>query len=224
MNFGREAWRFAFEISPIILTRGIASLGVNGMLPILALTEPGNFFEMAIGGNFTIDQMFAHWEVLPGTGLIKNTVGKYPFFNQIVASNAIIQEPLSISFIMNCPAQNTGGMYGKISTIAGLKTALDYHIQNGGTFTLLTPSYIYTDCLLTEVKSVQGEDKQIQSAWQFDFEKPLITNPEENGKSTLMQKISAGVPVPADQLTWSAVGNNAISELTKFTNGIAQVF
>src|ERR1700753_779717 len=101
-SLGAEAAQLSFQVSPIILTNGIASY-LGGMLPIIAVTEALDFSGGLLGGgdpDSGLDQAFAHYRVMPGATLIENAYGKYPFANQSVASNAVIVEPLTISLLM----------------------------------------------------------------------------------------------------------------------------
>ncbi len=208
-NIGRTIFQIGFEASPVILTNGIAKLIPGGMLPIVALTEAANFTLGLLQGNFdqltNIDRFFAHWIPQSGSTLIKNEIGSYPFANQIVAANAIIKQPNNISMLMVCPVSKTGGYATKLATISAMKSTLDYHHQSGGTYTVVTPSYIYTNCILTAITDVStGESNQAQTAWRFDFVQPLITASGANSYSTLMNALEGGLPITGNP-TWSGL-------------------
>src|ERR1700680_1822169 len=93
---GGAAFKLTYELSPIILTGGIANFMPGGMLPIIALTEPLNFIGgiLSGGGDLDLDDFFAHFVPLPGSGLVSQEFGEYPFANQAVAANAVIRKPL----------------------------------------------------------------------------------------------------------------------------------
>ena len=227
MSALRSAWRLAFEGTPVILTGGIAQNIPGGMLPIIALTEIGNFTLGLLNGNIpSLDQLLAHWQILSGTQLIRNSIGAYPFANQIMAANAIIREPLSVSLIMHVPVQGNGGYWTKLATIAGLKASLDLHSDLGGTYTVLSPSWIYTNCILLDVVSTEGSDSnQDQAAWQFNFIQPLIANPETSGLNSYMKNISDGIPMQPDTsgiMPWSGIKNviNALSSSIPGLSGL----
>ena len=221
MSFSRDIYRLGFEGSPVILTRGIAQLIPGGMLPIIALTESINFTFGIVGGNIpNIDQLFAHWQVLTGSTLQKNEIGMYPFANQVIAANAIIKQPLNVSMVMNCPVQVPGGYYSKLATIAALKVTLDYHNQNGGTYTIATPSYVYTDCVLLGVTDVtSGDSSQLQTSWQFDFLQPLISAQQAQQLGGAMSALEGGLPITG-QLSWSSVGGSVGNSLSGFAGSI----
>ncbi|KWN80875.1 hypothetical protein WM24_23870 [Burkholderia ubonensis] len=188
------------------------------MLPIVALTQAADFSLGLLSGgpNLSLDDFLFHWKPLPGTTLVNQQVGSYPFANQSVAANATIQQPLNISMLAVCPVNTTGGYTGKLATMTALKIALDTHNASGGTYTIATPSYTFTNCILTNVRDVSGgESKQVQTAWQFDFVKPLITiNSATQIFNSLMNKISSGLPI-SGQPAWSGaastIGGNTIS-------------
>lgn len=206
----RTIFRLGYEISPVILTNGIAKLIPGGMLPIVALTEATGLIAGLLQGNgldtaTNIDQYFAHWMPLAGSTLIRNEIGSYPFANQIIAANAIIKQPNNISMLMVCPAQRTGGYATKLATVSALKKTLDYHHQSGGTYTVVTPSYIYTGCILSAMTDATGgESNQVQTAWRFDFVQPLITLEDAGLFSAFMQSLEGGLPIIGNP-SWSGL-------------------
>jgi hypothetical protein len=186
---GQTIFEAAFEISPIILQGGLAQFS-GGYLPLTAITEvidlPG----------LSSKQFFAHYKPLAGSTLSEWQVAEYPFVNLQMAANAQIQMPLKVSLLMVAPAQTGGGYLFKQAIFTALKIALENHVQLGGTFTVLTPAYTYTNCLLTSLRDVSSpSDKQVQTMYQWDFVQPLIT---ESGAAQvvgqLMDRIGGGLP------------------------------
>jgi hypothetical protein len=224
MTLGREIFQLGYQISPIILTNGIASEIPGQMMPIVALTEAANFTLGLLSGEGlpSLDQFFAHFRVLPGTTLIKNQIGNYPFANQQVAANAMIAQPLNIAVMMSCPARGRGGYVSKLATITALKKALALHINSGGTFTIATPSYIYTDCVMTGMRDVSsGSSRQVQTDWQLDFEQPLVTlDQAQQVYNSLMQKISSGLPTGTTP-SWSGLASTVGSNLTTAAGNVS---
>lgn len=203
---GYSVFKLGYEISPILLVGGIASVIPGGMLPIVALTEAESFtLGILQGSNVpSLDQFFAHWKPVGGTTLIDNQVGQYPFANQAVAANAIIAQPLQVSMLMYCPVQSEGGYTSKLATLTVVQQTLAQHNATGGLYTVATPSNIYANCILVKVTDVSGgESHQPQYAWQFDFIQPLITaNQTVQVLNNLMGKIGGGLPTPQIP-TWS---------------------
>ena len=236
MNLQKSIFQLGYEISPIILQNGIASFLSGNLLPIIAITEASNFTTKLLQGKnpLNLNTFFAHFEPMVGSTLIDNEIADYPFANQAVASNAIIARPKKISMKMTCPAQGSGGYVNKLITFTALKSALDSHNQSGGTYTVATPAFIYTNCILTSLTDVSPTDlKQVQTVYQFDFVQPLITlNSAQQVLNTLMSKIDAGLPTatsisgldntiftPVSQLT------SAVESLTgSFSNAIGSIF
>lgn len=175
---GLSAFKIAFELSPIIFTGGLFEDFPTYGFPIMALTEAVNFpFGALSGSDFSdLDRFFAHFQVLPGSTLIQQDVGTYPFANAAVAGNAVITKPLQVSMLMICPMQNKVGWAQKLATITGLKYAFEQHNARGGTYTVLTPSYTYINCVMRGMHDASSQlTKQIQNTYQIDFEKPLLT-------------------------------------------------
>lgn len=197
-SFGRTIFRLGYEISPIVLVGGWAAGMSGGYMPIVALTETANFILGLLRGSadLTLDDFFAHFRPAPGSTLIDNQIGRYPFANQTVAANAIITQPLKVSLLMVCPVRAEGGYTNKLITMTALQQTLAQHNVSGGTYIVATPSYVYANCVMTGMRDVSsGETKQPQTAWQLDFEQPLITLAEaQAAQNSLMSKLTAGLP------------------------------
>lgn len=190
-NLAKSVFQTAYEISPIILTGGLAENIPGKMLPIVALTQAANFGFTLLSGNnpLNLNSFFGHFRPLPGSTLVDNDIAMYPFANQNYAANAIIAKPLRLSMLMNCPANIQGGYVSKLITFTALKAALDKHHQSGGSYTIATPSYVYLGCLLTNLIDVSRPDsQQPQNAWQFEFTQPLLS---EQPTNTLSRLVSA---------------------------------
>jgi hypothetical protein len=198
MNLGKSIYDLAYQKSPIFLTDGLADFVPGKILPLIALTEAGNFVGNILNGNLdlNLDDFYATFTPLPGATLHNNQIGSYPFANQKTAANAIIAQPLNISMRMNCTPRRAGAMVTKILTATALKNALDNHNFRGGTYTVLTPSFMYTGCIMTSFKDVtSGESKHLQTDWQIDFVQPLVSTSEaETYQNGLLQKITGGLP------------------------------
>jgi hypothetical protein len=206
---GLSAFRLAFEICPIIFQGGIAQSIGAGYLPIISITESLNFVDGLISGGdpLDFDDFFAHFVPLPGSSLYRQTIGKYPFANQAVAANAVIQQPTNISLRMICPVKLQGGYAVKLAIITLLQMAIKAHCTQGGTFIVATPSFFWMNCIhldLTDVSSI-GEDKQSQHTFQWDFEAPLLTVQDAvNAQSGLMSQLTSGTPLSGDPSTSGA--------------------
>ena len=200
MNLQRNIFQLGYEISPIVLVGGIAST-LGNYLPIVALTEPANFTANLLNGRnpLSLDSFFAHFKPMAGSTLIDNDIGMYPFANSSIASNAIIAKPKRISMLMQCPANKGGSYTAKLVTFMALKKQLDNHNQQGGTYIVATPSYIYTDCIMTTLTDVSPSDtKQVQTAYQMDFIQPLISlNQAQKVLNALTSKLTNQLPVGA---------------------------
>jgi hypothetical protein len=220
---GYELYKLGYEISPVILVNGIASLIPGQMLPIVALTQAADFTLGLLNGDTvpsSLDQYFAHWKPLPGTTLIQNQIGSYPFANQSIAANATIAQPLQISLQMNCPVQQEGGYTAKLATLTVLQQALAMHTQLGGTFTIATPGQVFTNCILVLVRDISGgASYQVQHTWQFDFLQPLITiNQATQVYSALMNKIAGQLPTGLLP-SWSGVDSTVGAAVAGSTGG-----
>ena len=205
---GLQFWKLAFQISPIILQNGIASYIPGGLLPILALTESGAALSLIspfVGGSVpaNLDDFFAQFSPTPGATLIEFDVAHYPFANLTIAANAVIMQPLRVGITMHVPVREAGGYVSKFTTFLALQAALQNHALLGGTYNVLTPTYLYTNCLLTTLTDASGGDsRQAQNAWQFEFEQHLVTqSAADQAQSYLMQNITNATPISGQPAT-----------------------
>lgn len=203
----RAQYDLAFQISPIILKGGIAANVQGELLPISQLTPANNA------------EPFARYVPLPGSTLISQSVGMYPFANQAVAANATIQQPLTISIAMIAPINQRGGYLTKLHAFTALQAALAKHNASGGTYIIATPAFVYTDVIMTAftdiTPEIDAEDahKQLQIQYQLDFIQPIVTQAgAAAAQSALMQKITNGSKINGAP-SWS--GNAASSPATQ---------
>ena len=215
----RSQYTLAFLVSPIILQGGIAASAQGGLLPIIALYgQLDDFSAQADAGNF-----FAQYEPLPGSTLINNAVGMYPFANQQVAANAIIQQPLTLSMLMIAPVNQPGGYLTKLSTFTGLQSSLQAHNNSGGTYIVATPAYVYNGLIMTGMTDItRGESNQHQIEWQIDFIQPLLTVAAAiAAENSLISKISSGGQISGNP-TWSGDPQSAYTATTSLVGALAQ--
>lgn len=224
---GRFAFQLAFQASPIILQDGIASLIPGNYLPIIALTETLSIVNGLFTGSLptSLDDLFCQFVPLPGASLVNNQIGMYPFANRQIAANAIIQQPLNVSLLMIAPVKDTGGYVSKIATFTALQWALQQHNNTGGTYTIATPAYVYTDCVMTGMRdATAGDGKQAQVTWQLDFIQPLISQSAAAAAfNGLMGQIANGLPPstaaagPAAGTATGILGTNVSSYVSAAT-------
>lgn len=217
MAFTREIYRLGFEISPVILTDGIASAIPGGMLPIVALTQSASFVTGLLSGAdrlTDLDKYFCHWRVSAGGTMVSYNIGKYPFANQTVAANALLAEPLNVTLNMTAPVNENTGAMTKLAALSALQAVLQAHANLGGTYIVATPAMIYNGCILRQVRDVTGGGKTTpQEEWQWDFEQPLVTETAAaSAINSFMSKINNGDKVTdsAWTNTKAALGNTSL--------------
>lgn len=214
----RTIYKLSYQISPIILTNGIAANAPGGMIPIVSLTESINFVAglLSGGSDLSLDSFFAHYSPLPGSSLIKNEIGDYPFANQAVAANAVITLPTTISLHMLCPSQKPGSMISRLAIMTALQKALAQHTALGGTFIVATPSYIWKNLILLDLTDVTGgKDKQPQTEWQWNFIQPLITLAQaQQAQNSQYSKMTNGTPTDGSSSGGSIATGNEQSGAT----------
>lgn len=191
ISAGGAAFRLQFQVSPIILTGGSAAGIAGGALPIY------NFLRGLLSGLENVPFVF---QPMPGGTLIDQQIGMYPFANQETAANATIQQPLVVSMLMICPAGAGGGYLSKLISTQALQASFDQHNKSGGLYSVMTPSFIYTNCVMLQMTDVSStQTKQVQNAFKLDFVKPLVTLAQAaQAQNNLMSKISGGLPASGD--------------------------
>lgn len=201
----QSAFKAAYEIAPIVLSGGIASGIIGGMLPVLSVIQS---LALDNAGGFALDEAFAQFRPLPGSSLIENQSGKYPFANLAIAANCIVKKETSVSMLMTAPARGSGGMWSKQGLFQSLQNTLANHIASGGTFGVATPAFYWTDLLLLRLADVSGgETNQPQVQWRWDFEKPLISLADAGAvQSQMMSQVSQGLPTDGALSGPNAVG------------------
>ena len=191
-------FKLAYEIAPITLTGGLAQSMPGGAIPMLAFSNALSFTEGLLGsvGLDDLDAAFGRFIPLPGSTLIAQKIGLYPFANQYVAANAVIFDPLSISMLMICPARLEGDAFARQAIMTAFQQSLSQHNQSGGLYTIATPTFTYANCVMLDMTDVSTrESKQMQSAYQLDFLQPLISlDQADAAQSGLMQSITNGTP------------------------------
>lgn len=209
MTPGTAIFRMAFELSPIMLTGGLAQQMTGGALPIIVFTEAANFINglLSGGANIELDFFFAHFQPMPGSTLIDQQIGTYPFANQAVAANATIAQPLQLSMLMRCMARGALGYGTKLLTMMALQQVLAQHNSLGGTYVVVTPAGIYSNGILTALRDVSdARTEQTQNSYQWDFTFPLLTLEQaEQVQGSLMSKLTNQTQLGAGS-SWSGAG------------------
>ena len=169
-------YQLSNQISPIILVGGVAG---TGALPISSVLSSQTFDQGILGPSSAQvpSDYFGQFSVLPGHTLMDNEVATYPVANQSVAANAIITNPLRVSLEMLVPANGVITFSNKLAIITALKSTLDSHTALGGWYNVATPSYVYSGCLLTNLRDTTDEvdGGQPQIRWIWEFMQPLLT-------------------------------------------------
>jgi hypothetical protein len=190
------AAQLSYQICPIVLTGGIAQQLPGAILPFLSLIWPsGSPLDLGILPDMgDLDDAFGAFNVLPGGTLVTQTIAKYPFANQYVAANAVIHEPLIISVIMDAPMRGQNAWEEKFTIMTNLKLQLDSHNNQGGMYTIVTPAFMYQNCVMVALTdNSRGNNSLPQNAWRFDFERPLVVLSEAAQMNQNMLNMSNGV-------------------------------
>jgi hypothetical protein len=203
-NAARAAYDASFQISPIILSGGLFSSALGGVMTLSGLVST---VINDVTGSDVLPTV--RYVPLPGATVINNTVATYPFANQAVAGNAVIRNPKNVSLLMIAPVNSVGGYLLKMATFMALQSTFEAHTAAGGTFHVLTPSYPYFDCLMTTMTDVtSGEGHQQQIQWQIDFVQPLVTQQQaQTAWNGMMSKISGGQQITSS--SWNAAAATA---------------
>lgn len=191
----RAGWQLLFQTNPLFLTGGLFANAPLGIFPFSGLA--GALLGTLQGAVSSGDPWMGQWMVLPGGKLVNQSVATYPLWNQRVAGNATVQEPLALSLMLRAPVKDAFGYASKFAILNSLQTSLTAHNNAGGMYTVFTPGILYQNGLLLDVfDATDGETKQEQVDWQFDFFFPLITaSGAQSAFNAAMTKLSGGAQV-----------------------------
>jgi hypothetical protein len=214
-------WKTLYQVSPLVLTGGVAINVPGSMISIQSLTNPNllppspaqaaqaaqaafisglQFLtQRTVTGNSLngLDDAFGAFNVLPGGTLCNQTAPKYPLANQIMASNAIVRDPINVSLIWDVPMRGQNAWAIKLATMQALKALLDLHNNAGGLYMIMTPAYTYDNCVLTSLSDNSRSSNSLpQNAWRFDFERPMVMTQTDvsAAQNSFIAKLTAGLP------------------------------
>jgi hypothetical protein len=226
---GGASFLLQFQATPIVLTGGVASGIAGGILPLVsvsnAISFPGGL--LSTGTSFPdLDELFAYFQPIPGSTLIDQAIGEYPFANQTVAANAVIQQPLKISMLMTCPAGAGGGYLTKSAVMQSIQATVSQHNQSEGLYSILTPAFAYTNCVMKALTDVSGtQTKQVQWLYRWDFEQPLVTlQAAATAFNAQMSQIANNLPggttgIGPQNLVGSTIGASAATAIPSAGQG-----
>lgn len=224
LSSGWAAFKNQFEISPILLTGGIAT-GQGDGLPIVALTNNGGVNgPISSGDSPSLDDFQFRYTPLPGSRLLKFQAGMYPFANQAIAANALIADPNNVSILMYCPATAKWPFSQRQSDISSLVSSLQQHQILGGQYSVITPAYIWPACILLELLDVSGADNhQYQYAWQWNFFQPLTSLQAAMQAQNGLAQTLTNQTQPAGTTGWPA-GSGVQNPTQAFTQSLVPPF
>jgi hypothetical protein len=199
MSASRDAFTLAFETTPILLVDGLASDIPGGVLPIAVFLEGVGIVDGLLNQRQLGRPFSAHFSPAAGSTLISQDASLYSFFGLASAANSVVSKPNKLTMHLTMPANTSGAGYlGKPITFTALKMGLDKHTELGGTYTVLTPAYIYTGCLLQSLVDISGfsdQNKQVQHSWAFEFLQPLLkTDQLQMTLNAAMKRMSQQLP------------------------------
>lgn len=199
------------------------------MLPVIALTGQLAAFAQAavLEQSLNLQDFFARFVPLPGSSVVSQSVGMYPFANQSIAGNATIQNPLAVSLRMIAPVNSPSGYITKLPILSALSQSFRQHNNSGGTYVVATPSKIYETMIMLDMTDITGEQRQQQIEWQLDFIAPLISQQNAQAAySGLMARLAGGKmtsPTAGWGGTNAAIGYPAQGAITQ-QSGISGLF
>ncbi|MGC9237648.1 MAG: hypothetical protein ACP5GF_12250 [Thiomonas sp.] len=208
-DFARDAYDLFFQVSPITLTGGIAGSVPGGMLPVVATLgglgglAQGLLSGVINGGGVGLQDFPWRFVPVPGATAVLQSAATYPFANRRVAANATVEQPKSFSLRMIWPVNQEAGMETKLALFSSLKSTLETHNNNGGTYSVALPSMLMTNCLLLALTdATPDQSKQKQIVWQWDFLQPLISQTQAAGALNGLMSILSGGSVGTNP-SWS---------------------
>lgn len=126
--------------------------------------------------------------VVTNQSLIINEATERPLMNAAVIADSIIHKPVGITIDMHIPAAGTDGLAIRTAVLLRLKSTINAHEDDGGTYTIYTQGGTYDACILLSLSS-SGSSGDL---WTFEFTKPITLRSEAQVVyNTMTKKIDA---------------------------------
>ena len=126
--------------------------------------------------------------------LIKNDISIYPFINKVDTANGYVSKALDINVSMISPINENNTFAMNALKMNILVPALKAYAGRGGLFSLVTPFYIYRNCMLRGLVHDSHNDGIQGVNYTLELTQPLLAIDTLNSisLSTEVQRLNSG--------------------------------
>ena len=133
------------------------------------------------------------YDPIPRMELLKFSYPKTPFLSREAVTNSYIKETTNFQIIANKPITGFNSFLLNFATNQAILNVLDSYLKAGGTFTIISPWGVVTNCLCNLVEGIQiGQNDVGGQAFSFKFEKANIYEDITGTLNPFMASLSAG--------------------------------
>ena len=124
--------------------------------------------------------------------LLNYSYSQYPFLNRESITNTYIKNPTRFQLLAVKPITRLNTFFFNFATNIALKKFLEKYINAGGTFLVITPWEVITDCVVEKLEGVKFNDTSLGEGFLFSFYKPNIYEDTTGSQSNFLKALTNG--------------------------------
>lgn len=124
--------------------------------------------------------------------LLNYSYSQYPYLNRETISNTSIKNPLRFQIQGVKPITSLNTMFLSLAVNIGLLELMDKYVAGGGTFTIVTPWGVLTNCVLEKIEGVQFMNDSGGQGFTFTFQRVNIYEDTAGTQSNFIKALTAG--------------------------------
>lgn len=124
--------------------------------------------------------------------LLNYSYSQYPYLNRETISNTSIKNPLRFQIQGVKPITSLNTMFLSLAVNIGLLELMDKYVAGGGTFTIVTPWGVLTNCVLEKIEGVQFMNDAGGQGFTFTFQRVNIYEDTAGTQSNFIKALTAG--------------------------------
>lgn len=133
------------------------------------------------------------YDPIPRMELLKFSYPKTPFLNREAVTNSYIKEPTKFQVFANKPITGFNSFLLNFATNQAILTTMDDYLKAGGTFTIISPWGVITNCLCNLFEGVQLDKNDVGGqGFIFSFERANIYEDIGGTLNGFMSSLASG--------------------------------
>lgn len=148
---------------------------------------------MGVGLSVPLPLIGFHYDPIQRIELLKFSYPKSPFLNREAMANTSIKQPTTFSIMANKPITRINSFLLNFGTNQAILKVLNDYIKGGGTFTIVTPWEVITNCLCKGVDGVQLDKNDVGGqGFVFHFERANVYSDTAGTLNSFMNSLTSG--------------------------------